>query len=141
MHLARLVNYGHSYEGAEDIFDLLLRYPLSHTYVHLYKPKRKYLPFPKPRNADAGLSHFHLIEFNSEEGAATGKYHSHLGTETKLKGHPTEGLKAVKRAGRKKKGESVCHIMNIQIIQIFYCTFPLLTGLVPRFHSSISNQS
>ena len=119
MHLARLVNYGHSYETAEDIFDLLLRYPLNHTYVHLYKPKRKYLPYPKPRNAAAGLSNFHLIEYDNEKGTAAGKFHSHIGTETKLRVHATGGLKAVPKRGRIQNGESniTCEYSNLSHVR------------------------
>ena len=100
MHLARLVNYGHSYEDAADIFNLLSEYPLSHTYTHLYEPKRKYLPFPKPKNANAGLSNFYFFQFDNEKGTAVGKYHSKDGTETKLQSHPQQGLRALKRRQR-----------------------------------------
>lgn len=93
MHLTRLVNHGHAYEGAEDLFDLLSQYPLEHTFFHLFKPKRESIPFPSPLDNDAGLSNFHLVEFNRDTGEAKGKYHSDVGTEVLLSSDLSEGFK------------------------------------------------
>ena len=106
MHLTRLVNYGHSYEGAEDLFDLLSNYPLQHSFFHLFKPKRKLLPFPKPQNNDAGLSNFHFIEYDRDNGTAAGKYHSDVGTKTQFQSHPIDGL-IKKKVSRQEGGEKL----------------------------------
>ena len=103
MHLTRLVNHGHSYKGAEDLFDLLSRYPLNHSFFHLFRPKRKSVNFPTPPDNNAGLSNFHFISFDRDIGEAYGKYHSDIGTKTLLQLHPTEGFKkkSDKRQGSK----------------------------------------
>ena len=92
MHLTRLVNHGNSYSGAEDIFHLLCKNPLNHSFFHLFQPQRNKIPFPSPPNNSAGLSNFHFIEFDRDTGAAAGKYHSNIGTEVLLESHPTNGL-------------------------------------------------
>ena len=93
MHLTRLVNHGHGYEGAGDLFDLLSEFPLEHSFFHLFKPKRNSIPFPSPVNNDAGLSNFHLVKFDRDSGEGMGKYHSDVGTEVLLSSHPSEGIK------------------------------------------------
>ena len=75
MHIGRLVNNGHSFDGAEDLFNLLSKFPLQHSFFHLFKPKRKKLPIPTPKDKTA-LSNFHLITFDNESGIAKCRYHS-----------------------------------------------------------------
>ena len=99
MHLTRLVSHGHSYESASDIYNLLERFPLNNTFVHLMSPQRKSLPFPTP-NDKAGLSSFHLITYNSKDRKAFGRYHSQYSVEIPFDADPKEGLK---KQGTKKK--------------------------------------
>ena len=93
MHLNCLVNNGHLYKGAEDLFELLSVFPLKHSFFHLFQPKRNVLPFPRPSNNKAKLSKFYFIKFDKDIGAASGKYHSDVGMEVNFESHPTEGLK------------------------------------------------
>jgi len=101
MHLIRLVNYGNSYEGAEDIYDLLVRFPLQHTIFHLFNPKRKLLIFPKPK-ANNQLGRFYLLEFDGDAQEASAKYHSGYSTKIMFDANDIEGL----RMRPKKKGRN-----------------------------------
>ena len=95
MHLTRLVNYGHSFNGAEDLYNLLSAYPLAHSYFHLFKPQRKKLPLPQPSESKE-LTNFYFMDYDREKGIATGKYHSAVGTPTFFGVHSIEGLKKKK---------------------------------------------
>ena len=103
MHLARLVNYGHSYEQAEDLFNLLSTYPLQHSFFHLFKPKRGKLPFPTPTSKE--LSNFYIVEYDNDKGVAVGRYHSKVGKDIHFEAHKTEGLKSTKKHRVGKKGD------------------------------------
>ena len=92
MHLARLVHYGHSFEGAEDLYNILARFPLQHSFFHLFKPKREELNIPKPTDAKE-LSNLYLVTYDKDKGIVIGKYHSKFGTDVCFEIHKTEGLK------------------------------------------------
>ena len=109
-HLARLVNHGHSFETAEDLFNLLSEFPLRHTYFHLFKPERNRLPIPKPDSAE--LSNFYLVEYDRDKGIVTGKYHSQIGTKIRFVVDKDQGLK---RSDRLR--ESIFDSIN------FLCSF------------------
>ena len=98
MHLARLVNHGHSYESASDVYKLLERFPLQHTFVHLMKPQQNTLPFPTPSDK-ASLSNFHLIKYNRKDRVAVGRYHSQYSVDIPF---VTCRKEALKKQGRKK---------------------------------------
>ena len=91
MHLNRLVNHGHSFEGADELYELLAMFPLQHSFFHLFKPTRS-VQFPQPSDRDAGLSNYHFILYDKDEGKAIGRYHSDIGTDVHLYSHSTEGL-------------------------------------------------
>ena len=117
---------GHSYEGAEGIFELLSMYPLQYSFFHLFQPKRKVLLYPKPQNNDTGLSNFHFMEYDRESGAALGRYHSDVGMQVRFQSDPTEGLKKIEE---RQEGMSTR--------QMYYLFFILQISL-DLFHSSIS---
>ena len=97
MHLNRLVNYGHSFEGAKELYDLLSTYPLNHSFFHLFEPQRKKLPIPTPRCKDISeMQNFYFVKYDRDKGIATGKYHSEVGTETYFEIDEQEGLKKIK---------------------------------------------
>jgi len=100
MHLARLVNHGHSFEGAEDIFNLLCEHPLQHSFFHWFAPQRDIIRWPQPK-PNSVLSKFHLVEYNSVSKTATAKYHSKYGTDTAFDVHKSEGLQ---KQSKKAKG-------------------------------------
>ena len=97
MHLARLVNYGHSYQGAEEIYRLLRRFPLQYSEFHLFSPQRNLLIWPKPKQ-NTTLKQFYLVEYDRESQEASAKYHSGHGTSIMFDTHTKEGLK--KRGAR-----------------------------------------
>ena len=43
MHLARLINYGHLFDGVEELYNVLVEFPLQHSFFHLFRPKRNAL--------------------------------------------------------------------------------------------------
>ena len=98
MHLSRLVNHCHSYESASDIFDLISRFPLQHSYLHLMNPKQNYLPIPAP-STSAGLSNFHFVHFDEETGSAFGKYHSKYSIPIEFDVDCKEGFKKKSKRG------------------------------------------
>lgn len=95
MHLLRLVNHGHSYEKAEDIFRILQEFPLQHTHVHLFTPQRNQIPIPKPKD-DSGLSNFHLVLYDRKSQIATAKYFSDYSKDVYFQKATTLGLKKTK---------------------------------------------
>ena len=100
MHLSRLVNHGHSFEGAEDLFNLLSEFPLQHSFYHLFKPQRKSLRIPAP-TAVTELSNFHFTQYDQEQRIAKGKYHSLYGTDEIFKCDRIEGLKKISKRGKR----------------------------------------
>ena len=58
MHLVRLVNYGHSYQSAQDLFELLKEFPLRNSSYHLFKPCRNLLSWPVIDKTTSGLKNF-----------------------------------------------------------------------------------
>ena len=92
MHIARLVSHGHSFESASDLFELLARFPLQHTFVHLMEPKRKALIFPAP-SENSGLSNFHLIKYDRDTQTAAARYHSLYSVDIIFNTNDKEGLK------------------------------------------------
>ena len=114
MHLARLVNYGHSFEGAEDIYNLLKRFPLQHSEFHLFKPNRKLLIWPAPAK-NCQLKQFYLVEYERDNQIASGKYHSGHGTKVEFDADVEEGLKrrtAVKSRKKKRPDDAVTDIVT-----------------------------
>ena len=110
MHLARLVSYGHSYENAEDLYGLLEKFPLEHSFFHLLDPQRNSLPIPSPSNK-SGLSNFHHIKYNRGKRAAEARYHSKYSVDTHFNIDKTEGLKRdeeKKRRPRTNTTDSSC---------------------------------
>ena len=102
MHLARLVNHGHSFEGAEDIFNLLRLHPLQHSFFHLFDPKRDIVRWPQPK-PNTQLSKFHLVQYDRDSKKAFGKYHSKYGTAIKFVVDEKEGLKKKNQSKASKK--------------------------------------
>ena len=92
MHLLRLVNYGHSYQGAKEIFDLLRLYPLQSCVFHYFNPKRDILQFPEPKQG-SNLAQFYLLQFDHEKGKAFAKWHSEIGTKVAFDVNGIEGLR------------------------------------------------
>ena len=90
MHLARLVNHGHSFESAEDLYHLLSSFPLMHSFFHLFRPKRKVIPMPVPRDM---LSAFHLVQYDRTTKVASARFHSQHGTDVLFDVHGKEGFK------------------------------------------------
>ena len=77
-HLKRLVNYGHGYSTAEELYNLLVEFPLRFSEFHLYQPKRKHLiHWPTTKRIDnLGLKMFYLLEYDHEQKRTEGFYHS-----------------------------------------------------------------
>lgn len=100
MHLARLINYGHSFDGAEDIYNLLVLFPLQYSEFHYFDPKRNLLTWPEA-SAAAKLASYYIVNYKREERIAVGQFHSGLSTPVILDVHQTEGLKM--RPKKKKK--------------------------------------
>ena len=100
MHLVRLINYGHSFEGAEELYNLLVRFPLQHSEYHLFRPNRNLLSWPKPKAASQ-LKKAYLTLYDHEKQVAHTKLHSKISTASLLNRHRLEGLK--KPPKRKKK--------------------------------------
>ena len=106
MHLVRLVNHGHSFEGADDLFNLLRTFPLQHSFFHLFQPNREMLPWPKP-NANTQLSKFHLVEYDRVRKEVAAKFHSHIGTAQLFDVDEREGIKKKPKTTSKKKSPSL----------------------------------
>lgn len=77
-HLKRLVNYGHSYSTAEELYNLLVKFPLRHTEFHLYLPKRRHLIDWSTTKAidDLSLKSFYLMTYDVESRCTKAYYHS-----------------------------------------------------------------
>ena len=101
MHLLRLVNYGHSYQSAKDLFDLLQQFPLQRSTYHLFKPHRNLLSWPAINKKTLKLKRLHLLEFDSEKQKAFGKYHSDVSTSIEYCTHNKEGLQIMQKTQRK----------------------------------------
>ena len=92
MHLVRLVNYGHSYQSAKDLFELLRVFPLRSSSYHLFKPRRNLLTWPVIDKTMSKLRKLHLLEFDSKKQKAYGKLHSNVSTKIEYYVHKKEGL-------------------------------------------------
>ena len=101
MHLVRLVNYGHSFEGAEELYNLLVRFPLQHSEYHLFRPNRNLLNWPKPK-ATTQLKKAYLVQYDCEEQIAHRKIHSKIGCAALLIRHRSEGLKKPPKKSNQK---------------------------------------
>jgi hypothetical protein len=112
MHLLRLVNHGHSYEKASDIFRILQEFPLQHTHVHLMTPQRNKIPIPKPKD-DSGLSNFHLVLYDREMKVAKARYFSEYSNDILFEKSLKFGL---------KKTKSVAQVSSkyTKILEIYY---------------------
>ena len=95
MHLVRLVNYGHSYQNAEDLFDLLLQFPLQRSSFHHFKPHRNLLSWPVINKATSKLNRLHLLQFDAEKQTAYGKHHSNVSIPIEYRTHKMEGLRII----------------------------------------------
>ena len=104
MHLMRLVNYRHSFEGAEELYNLLVRFPLQHSEYHLFRPNRNILSWPKPK-ATTQLKKAYLTVYDREKQIAYRKIHSKIGCAALLNRHSSEGFK--KPPKKKKKTSSL----------------------------------
>ena len=96
MHLAHLVNHGHSFEGAEELYNLLSEFPLRHSFFHLFQPQRGKLRLPKPATSSP-IPSFYFMRYNKDEGTATGQYHSAIGSMVKFHVDQTQGLKKMRK--------------------------------------------
>lgn len=105
MHLARIVSYGHSFESANDIYNLLEKYPLQHTHIHLMRPQRNSLPIPEPQ-ASSQLSTFHLVGYNSKMRMATAKFHSQYSVDVHFEADKIEGLKKQTKKNSKRASKN-----------------------------------
>ena len=102
MHLVRLVNYGHSYQSAQDLFELLKEFPLRNSSYHLFKPCRNLLSWPVIDKTTSRLKKLHLLEFDPKQQKAFGKLHSNVSTKIEYFAHKKEGLRIKKIKGKKK---------------------------------------
>ena len=102
MHLVRLVNYGHSYQSAQDLFELLKEFPLKNSNYHLFKPCRNLLSWPVVDKTTSKLRKLHLLEFDPKQQKAFGKLHSNVSTKIEYISHKKEGLRIKTIRGSKK---------------------------------------
>ena len=105
MHLSRLVNSGHSFEGAEDLFNLLSAFPLRHSFFHLFQPQRHKLRIPEPSNQAKDITNFYLMEYDRDQGVCIGQFHSEVSVKMHFKIHNTEGLKKLSRRNQNREVE------------------------------------
>ena len=96
MTLARLVNLGHSYIDAKDIFNLMCASPLNHSVFHLFQPNRDIFHWPKPNDP---LNTYYVLFYNKEERKAIGKHHSLHGSGVVYIFDDREGLKLEENKG------------------------------------------
>ena len=77
-HLKRLVNHGKSYSTAEELYDLLVEYPLRYSEFHLFQPKRHSMIDWSTSKAidELGVKMFYLLEYDQERKCTKGFYHS-----------------------------------------------------------------
>ena len=86
-HLTRLINHGHSFSTAEELYDLLVEYPLRHSEFHLFQPKRTALydwTVSQPTK-DIGMKWFYLLRYDAEKKCTTGFHHSRHSSGIHLK--------------------------------------------------------
>lgn len=103
MHLVRLVNYGHSFQTANDLFDLLQQFTLKRSTFHVFKPQRNLLSWPTINKTTSKLNRLHLLEFDAEKQKAFGKFHSNVSIAIEYRTHKNEGLQIVNTRKRKEK--------------------------------------
>lgn len=105
MHLARLVNHGHSFEGAKDFFNILSNFPLQHSFFHLFQPQRNCICLPELMTG-MSLSNFHFTHYDRDNKIVKGYYHSLYGTDIVFECNNRQGLKKVPKNQLKgKKGK------------------------------------
>lgn len=140
MHLARLVSYGHKFQSARDIYDLLEKFPLQHSFIHLMKPQRKKLPLPAPSNT-SHLSNFHLIKYDSETRTAAVRYYSQYSLDIIYDADKKEGLKRQLKTGTKSQPLNLMMKINCKD-HIMKTTFSLekKDNVPAAIHSNISDQ-
>ena len=114
MHLVRLVNYGHSYQTAEDLFDLLSLFPLSRSSYHLYKPKRSLLKWPRPNTKTSKLNQLHLLQYCQEVQDAEyhstkleGRIHSDLSKPIEYRFHSKEGVQKARATDSEQERDPI----------------------------------
>ena len=125
MHLVKLVNYGHSYQNAEDLFTLLKEFPLQRSSFHLFKPCRNLLTWPAVNKKTSKLKRLHLLKFDSEREKAFGFYHSNVSTPIEYLTHKKEGLRIMKSRENDnsqkgeidiENGEIFCNLTTFKIL-------------------------
>ena len=130
MHLVRLVNYGHSYQNAEDLFKLLKEFPLQRSSFHLFKPCRNLLTWPAVDKKTSKLKRLHLLKFDSEREKAFGFYHSNVSTPIEYLTHKKEGLRIKMTIQSRENGNCQKGVIDIENGEIFFCnlmTFKIFT--------------
>lgn len=77
-HLNRLVNHGHSFATAEELYELLVKFPLRHSEFHLFQPNRdNMVDWSVTREIEElGIKSFYRLEYDEENECTTAFYHS-----------------------------------------------------------------
>ena len=114
MHLVRLVNYGHFYKDAKDLFELLKEYPLQRSTFHLFQPCRNLLTWPVVDKKASKLKSLHLLRFDSEKEKAFGQYHSDVSIPIEYSTHKSEGLKIKTTMQSRKFDKSQKGVIDIE---------------------------
>ena len=86
-HLTRLINLGHSFSTAEELYDLFVEYPLRYSEFHLFQPKRTDLYDWTVSKAvkDIGIKSFYLLRYDAEKKCTTAFHHSRHSLGIRLK--------------------------------------------------------
>ena len=112
MHLIRLVNYGHSYNDAEELFNLLASFPLQQSTFHLFKPRRNILKWPKADKQRSKLKQLHLLQYCPEVGTVKGYFHSGISNPIHFKFHPTDGLRKEESEINNDSSKTACSLCS-----------------------------
>ena len=103
MLLSHLVNHGHSFKNAKDLFNLLASFPLQRrSSFHLFQPQRDILTWPKADKGKSKLKQLSLLKFDIKTKKVTGERHSGISIPMNYCLDCNEGLKLVSR-GRSKR--------------------------------------
>ena len=95
MLLARLVNHGHSFKNARDLFHLLAAFPLERSSFHLFQPRRDLLTWPKADKPNSKLKQLSLLKYDEESNQVKGEFHSGISVPIPYCLDCREGLKLV----------------------------------------------
>ena len=93
MFLRRLVNHGHSFKNAKDLFDLLAAFPIERSSFHLFQPCQNLLIWPRADKSNSKLKQLSLLKYDKESKQVKGEFHSGISVPIPYCFDCREGLK------------------------------------------------